>query len=82
MFVAGIRQSKFRHLVGRTSHRSQHIDNVRNLSQNVTGESDGFHVNPYRCAIPLKGTSGLVAVLEVRLNIVKTAPSLPVRSQK
>lgn len=39
------RVSKFRHLKGTPAHKSFHIENVRNLSRQISGECDGFHGN-------------------------------------
>ena len=36
------RVSKFRHLKGTPAHKSQCIDNIRNVSRQVPGECDGF----------------------------------------
>lgn len=41
-FIVG-RVSKFRHLKGTPAHKSFHIENVRNLSRQISGECDGFH---------------------------------------
>jgi len=65
MSSVGMKQSKFRHIEGSTMHRSLHVDNVRNISQSIPGESDGFHVNPKYCAVPMSGSAGLVAVIRV-----------------
>lgn len=61
----GVRQSKFRHLEGSSLHKSLHISNLRNLSKNVPGESDAFHVNSKFAAVPLGGPGGLIAILKV-----------------
>ncbi|CAH1777231.1 unnamed protein product [Owenia fusiformis] len=61
----GVRQSKFRHLVGTIEHKSLHIDNIRNISRSTPGESDFFQVNTERCVVPLAGKGGLLAVLEL-----------------
>ena len=63
--VTGVRQSKFRHLVGKPLHRSLHIDNIRNLSHTVPGESDMFAANRMFCAVPLSGSGGLIAIMKV-----------------
>jgi coronin-7 len=39
------RVSKFRHLKGTPAHKSFHIENIRNLSRQISGECDGFHGN-------------------------------------
>lgn len=35
--------SKFRHLKGTPGHKSTHIENIRNISRQISGECDGFH---------------------------------------
>lgn len=40
--IAG-RVSKFRHLKVTPAHKSQQIENVRNVSRQIPGECDGFH---------------------------------------
>jgi coronin-7 len=37
--------SKFRHLKGTTGHKSTHIENVKNINRQMSGESEGFHGN-------------------------------------
>ncbi|CAG9819814.1 unnamed protein product [Phaedon cochleariae] len=59
------RVSKFRHLKGTPLHKSFHIENVRNLSRQISGECDGFHANPERVAVPLSGPGGKIAVFEL-----------------
>ncbi|RLU25079.1 hypothetical protein DMN91_003171, partial [Ooceraea biroi] len=58
--------SKFRHLKGTPGHKSTHIENIRNISRQVSGECDGFHANPDRVAVPLSGPGGKIAVLELK----------------
>jgi coronin-7 len=57
--------SKFRHLKGTTSHKSQHIENIKNISRQISGECDGFHANFERVAVPLSGSGGKIAVFEL-----------------
>ncbi|KAJ9590762.1 hypothetical protein L9F63_016278, partial [Diploptera punctata] len=59
------RVSKFRHLKGTPLHKSTHIENVRNISRQISGECDGFHANPERVAVPLSGPGGKIAVFEL-----------------
>ncbi|CAD5120322.1 DgyrCDS8899 [Dimorphilus gyrociliatus] len=59
------RISKFKHLQGKPLHKNYHIVNLQNLSKTIPGESDGFSVNRKRCALPLNGPGGCVAVLEL-----------------
>ena len=63
--IAGVHSSKYRHLEGIPGPRGQHIENIRNLSHTLPGESNMFHANSERFALPLSGAGGLVAVLEV-----------------
>ncbi|XP_039310007.1 coronin-7 isoform X2 [Solenopsis invicta] len=58
--------SKFRHLKGTPGHKSTHIENIRNISRQISGECDGFHANPDRVAVPLSGLGGKIAVLELK----------------
>jgi len=46
-------------------HKSLHTENVRNISQSVPGESDGFHANPKYCAVPISGSAGVIAIIRV-----------------
>ena len=64
--VAGVRQSKFRHLKGTPLHKNFHFENIRNLSMSMPGESDAFAINPTLIAVPLAGSGGLISVLQVR----------------
>lgn len=59
------RVSKFRHLKGTPAHKSFHIENVRNLSRQISGECDGFHANSARVAVPLSGPGGKIAIFEL-----------------
>ncbi|VEN52883.1 unnamed protein product [Callosobruchus maculatus] len=59
------RVSKFRHLKGTPAHKSFHIENIRNISRQISGECDGFHANPERCAVPLAGPGGKIAIVEL-----------------
>ncbi|KAK6173712.1 hypothetical protein SNE40_017118 [Patella caerulea] len=61
----GVRQSKYRHLHGTLLHRSQNIENIRNVDRTVPGESDMFHANNVRCVVPIEGAGGLLAVIEL-----------------
>jgi hypothetical protein len=64
--LPGFRPAKFRHLKGTVSHKSTHITNIRNMGKSMPRESDGFAANPVRCAVPLTGPAGLIAIYEVR----------------
>ncbi|XP_068701404.1 coronin-7-like isoform X1 [Montipora foliosa] len=59
----GVRKSKFRHLHGTPMHKRNNIENVRNLSISLPGESDGFQVNQDFAAFPLSGPGGQIAVV-------------------
>ncbi|GAB1598509.1 coronin-7-like, partial [Argonauta hians] len=60
-----IRQLKFKHLKATSLNKEHHIDNLKNLSRNIPGESDLFQVNPKRCAVPLSTTGGCIAIFEL-----------------
>ncbi|XP_039279273.1 coronin-7 isoform X2 [Nilaparvata lugens] len=59
------RVSKFRHLKGTPAHKSLHIENVRNVSRQISGECDGFQANKDRVAVPLSGPGGKIAIFEL-----------------
>ncbi|XP_020609841.1 coronin-7-like [Orbicella faveolata] len=59
----GVRSSKFRHLHGTPMHKSNNIENVRNLSISMPGDCDGFQVNQEFAAFPLSGPGGQIAVI-------------------
>ncbi|XP_054992964.1 coronin-7 isoform X1 [Sorex araneus] len=58
--------SRFRHAQGTVLHRDRHITNLRGLNLTTPGESDGFCANRLRVAMPLLGSGGPVAVLELQ----------------
>ena len=62
---ACVRVSKFRHLHGVPMHKSNNIDNVRNLSMSTFGDCDGLQVNQKFVAYLLSGPGGQVAALQV-----------------
>ncbi|XP_046688777.1 LOW QUALITY PROTEIN: coronin-7-like, partial [Homalodisca vitripennis] len=55
----------FRHLKGTPAHKSAHIENIRNLSRQISGECDGFHANSERVAVPLSGPGGKIGFFEL-----------------
>ncbi|KAG9476767.1 hypothetical protein GDO78_002259 [Eleutherodactylus coqui] len=57
--------SRLRHTQGVVLHRDNHITNLKGVSQNIPGESDGFCANYQRLAVPLAVAGGQVAVLEL-----------------
>jgi len=59
------RVTKFKHLKGTPLHKSQHFENLKNLSKSVSAECDIIHANTKRVAIPLSGPGGKVGVFEV-----------------
>ena len=59
------RLTKFKHLKGKPLHKSQHFDNLKNLSKTTPTESDLIHVNLTRFAVPLGGPGGKVAVFDM-----------------
>jgi len=40
----------------------------------MPGESDGFHANPKYCAVPMSGSAGVIAIIQV--NLSPLSPSL------
>ncbi|XP_025088826.1 coronin-7-like isoform X2 [Pomacea canaliculata] len=61
----GVHQSKLRYVIGKTLHPSTHITNIKNLCKTIPGESDFFVANNHRCAVPLEGAGGIIAILEL-----------------
>ncbi|XP_032522862.1 coronin-7 isoform X3 [Danaus plexippus] len=57
--------SKFRHLKGTPAHKSTHVENIKNISRQISGECNGFYANGVRCAVPLSGGSGRLGVVEL-----------------
>ncbi|XP_053400007.1 coronin-7-like [Mercenaria mercenaria] len=62
---AALHQSKCKYMKGVSEHASKHIVNIRRLCRTLPGQSDLFVANTKRCAIPLEGSGGLVAILEL-----------------
>ena len=62
---SGVRTSKFRFLKGVPMHKSNNIENIRNLSMSTFGECDGLQANREFVAFPLAGPGGQLAVLQV-----------------
>ena len=54
---------------GVVEHASKHIVNVRRLCRTLPGQSDLFVANTKRCAIPIEGAGGLIAIIEVSFYI-------------
>ncbi|XP_076446220.1 coronin-7-like [Babylonia areolata] len=75
----GVRQSKYRYITGKTLHPSQHLTNLKNLSKTIPHDSDLFAANMERCAVPLEGAGGIIAVLELSKpgRLGDTADELP-----
>ncbi|XP_045504797.1 coronin-7 isoform X2 [Colias croceus] len=74
--------SKFRHLKGTPGHKSTHIENIKNISRQISGECHGFCANGVRCAVPINtvGGGGRVAVIELPVGAspaARAAPSHP-----
>ena len=68
-FALAVRQSKCKHLVGTVASRKLHIENIRNVSHVIPGESDMFHANRTFCAVPLSGSGGLIAIFKVSVSL-------------
>ena len=60
------RLTKFKHLKGKPLHKSQHFDNLKNLSKSTSTESDIIYVNLTRIAVPLGGPGGKVGVFDLK----------------
>lgn len=75
----GVRQSKYRYISGKTLHPSHHLTNLKNLSKTIPHDSDLFVANTQRCAVPLEGAGGIIAVLELNKpgRLGDTADELP-----
>lgn len=57
--------SKFRHLSGTPGHKSTQVENIKNISRQISGECNGFYSNGFRCAVPLSGGGGRVGIVEL-----------------
>ncbi|CAH0719273.1 unnamed protein product, partial [Brenthis ino] len=58
--------SKFRHLKGTPGHKSTCVENIKNISRQISGECNGFYANGVRCAVPVGGGGGgRVGVVEL-----------------
>lgn len=62
----GVHQSKFKHLKCDVLHKSKNIENIKNLSESLPSESDGFQVFEDFLLLPLSGAGGQIAVCQVR----------------
>ncbi|XP_038218850.1 coronin-7 isoform X2 [Zerene cesonia] len=71
--------SKFRHLKGTPGHKSTHIENIKNISRQISGECHGFCANGVRCAVPVSagGGGGRVAVVELPTGATPAARAAP-----
>ena len=61
--------SKCKYMKGVVEHASKHIVNIRRLCRTLPGQSDLFVANTKRCAIPIEGAGGLIAIVEVSFYI-------------
>jgi len=61
--IFGGRLSKFKHLKGDVVLKGK-FDNLKNLSRTVPGESNFFHANPDRVAVPIAGPGGKIAIFD------------------
>ncbi|RVE46333.1 hypothetical protein evm_009052 [Chilo suppressalis] len=69
--------SKFRHLKGTPGHKSTQIENIKNISRQISGECNGFYANGVRCAVPLGGGGGRVGVIELPVGATVAAKAAP-----
>ncbi|XP_072945639.1 coronin-7 [Epargyreus clarus] len=72
--------SKFRHLKGTPGHKSTHVENIKNISRQISGECNGFYANGKRCAVPVSagGGGGRVAVIELPSGATPVSKATPV----
>lgn len=61
----GVHQSKFKHLKCDVLHKSKNIENIKNLSESLPSESDGFQVFEDCVLLPLSGAGGQIAVCQL-----------------
>ena len=66
---SGVRTCKFRHVHGVPMHKSNNIENIRNLSMSTFGDCDGLQANREFVAFPLAGPGGQLAVLQVSFTL-------------
>ncbi|XP_045778749.1 coronin-7 isoform X4 [Maniola jurtina] len=72
--------SKFRHLKGTPGHKSTHVENIKNISRQISGECNGFYANGIRCAVPIGGGGGgggRIGVVELPLGSTSVAKAPP-----
>ncbi|XP_063622542.1 coronin-7 [Cydia splendana] len=69
--------SKFRHLKGTPGHKSTHVENIKNISRQISGECNGFYANGVRCAVPVSGGGGRVAIVELPRGATPAAVAPP-----
>ncbi|KAJ2945124.1 hypothetical protein O0L34_g9184 [Tuta absoluta] len=69
--------SKFRHLKGTPGHKSTHVENIKNISRQISGECNGFYANGVRCAVPVGGGGGRVAIIELPAGATPAARAPP-----
>ncbi|XP_052744799.1 coronin-7 isoform X2 [Bicyclus anynana] len=70
--------SKFRHLKGTPGHKSTHVENIKNISRQISGECNGFYGNGTRCAVPIGGGGGgRIGVVELPVGSTSIAKAPP-----
>ncbi|CAH0591452.1 unnamed protein product [Chrysodeixis includens] len=69
--------SKFRHLKGTPGHKSTQVENIKNISRQISGECNGFYANGYRCAVPLSGGGGRVGIVELPVGATSCSRAPP-----
>ncbi|KAJ0172788.1 hypothetical protein K1T71_011927 [Dendrolimus kikuchii] len=69
--------SKFRHLKGTPGHKSTHVENIKNISRQISNECNGFYGNGIRCAVPLSGGGGRVGIVELPIGAAPHSKALP-----
>jgi hypothetical protein len=63
--VVGTVQSKFRHVEVIAAAKKNVFINLRNVNNRLPIESNGFCVSEKYAAVPLAGSAGSIAILEV-----------------
>ncbi|XP_050355413.1 coronin-7 isoform X1 [Nymphalis io] len=71
--------SKFRHLKGTPGHKSTHVENIKNISRQISGECNGFYGNGVRCGVPVGGGGGggRLGVVELPAGSTRAARAAP-----
>ena len=58
-------QSKFKHIFSEVMHKSNTIENIKNLAETLPSESDAFQGNRDFLFFPISGVAGRIGVVQV-----------------